>query len=144
MESPVVPWACLADMAAALRSGRTTPVGLAEAFLARIDALNGPLHAFIAVMPDRSLAEARAAEAQMRAGLDLGHLHGIPYAAKDLFDVRGLATTAGTRLLADNVAQRDCSAVRKLSIAGMTLLGKTHTVQFAFGGIGINHDQGTP
>ena len=139
-----MPWACLADMAAALRSGMTTPVGLAEAFLARIDALNGPLHAFIAVTPDRALAEARAAEAQMRAGLDLGHLHGIPYAAKDLFDVRGLATTAGTRLLADNVAQRDCSAVRKLAIAGMTLLGKTHTVQFAFGGIGINHDQGTP
>lgn len=144
MDSPLVPWACIADMAAALRSGEVTPVKLVEAFLARIDALDGPLHAFIAVTADRALSEARAAEAQMRAGLDLGFLHGIPYAAKDLFDVRDLATTAGTHLLADNIAERDAAAVRKLAIAGMTLLGKTHTVQFAFGGVGINHDQGTP
>jgi len=139
-----VPWGSITDMAAALRSGAVTPVALAEAFLARIEALNEPLHAFIAVTADRTFAEARATEAQMRAGLDLGLLHGIPYAAKDLFDVRGVATTAGTHLLADNIAKQDCVAVRRLAMAGMTLLGKTHTVQFAFGGIGINHDQGTP
>jgi aspartyl-tRNA(Asn)/glutamyl-tRNA(Gln) amidotransferase subunit A len=137
-------WSGIAKLAAALRTGEVTPVKLAELFLARIEALNASMHAFIAVTADRALAEARAAEAQMRAGLDLGGLHGIPYAAKDLFDVRGHATTAGTHLLANNVAQRDCAAVRKLARAGMTLLGKTHTVQFAFGGIGINHDHGTP
>ena len=117
---------------------------LAEAFLERIEALDSHLHAFIAVTADRALAEAKVAEAQLRAGLDLGPLHGIPYAVKDLFNVKGLATTAGTRLLRNNVADHDCIAVRKLATAGMTLLGKTHTVQFAFGGIGINHDLGTP
>lgn len=144
MESRLLPWAKIADLAAALRTGEITPVTLAEAFLARIESLNTPVHAFTTVTADRALAEARAAEAQMRAGLDFGPLHGIPYAVKDLFDVRGSATTAGTHLLANNVAQQDCVAVRKLAVAGMTLLGKTHTVQFAFGGIGINHDQGTP
>jgi aspartyl-tRNA(Asn)/glutamyl-tRNA(Gln) amidotransferase subunit A len=63
---------------------------------------------------------------------------------KDLYDVAGLATTAGTRLLAGNVAASDSAAVRRLTAAGMALVGKTHTVQFAFGGVGINHDHGTP
>lgn len=144
MKSALLQSARIADLAAALRTGEVTPVSLAETFLARIEALNARLHAFSAVTAERALAEARVAEAQLRAGFDLGSLHGIPYAVKDLFDVKGLATTAGTRLLANNVAQRDCAAVRKLAMAGMTLLGKTHTVQFAFGGIGINHDQGTP
>uniref|UniRef100_UPI00397AF003 amidase family protein n=1 Tax=Salmonella sp. SAL4456 TaxID=3159911 RepID=UPI00397AF003 len=71
-------------------------------------------------------------------------LHGIPYAAKDLYDVKGLATGAGTRLLASNAAREDCPVVHKLGAAGMVLLGKTNTVQFAFGGVGINHDLGTP
>ncbi|TAK82399.1 MAG: amidase [Betaproteobacteria bacterium] len=144
MKSALLQSAKIIDLAAALRTGDVTPVSLAEAFLARIEALNARLHAFITVTAERALAEARVAEAQLRAGLDLGYLHGIPYAVKDLFNVKGLATTAGTRLLANNVAERDCAAVRKLAMAGMTLVGKTHTVQFAFGGIGINHDQGTP
>src|SRR4051812_8905927 len=101
MDRCIGPWSCIAHMATALRSGEVTPVKLAESFLARIENLNAPLHAFIEVTPDRALAEARVAEAQMRAGLDLGYLHGIPYAAKDLFDVRGLPTTAGTHLLSD-------------------------------------------
>jgi aspartyl-tRNA(Asn)/glutamyl-tRNA(Gln) amidotransferase subunit A len=77
-------------------------------------------------------------------GRDLGPLHGIPYAAKDLFDVRGVPTTGGTHLLASNVARGDSAAVRRLSQAGMALLGKNHTIQFAYGMTGINTDQGTP
>jgi aspartyl-tRNA(Asn)/glutamyl-tRNA(Gln) amidotransferase subunit A len=144
MNSALRESARIADLAAALRTGELTPVRLAELFLARMEALDRRVHAFIAVTADRALAEAHVAEAQLGAGLDLGPLHGIPYAVKDLFDVKGLATTAGTRLLADNVAKRDSTTVRKLATAGMTLLGKTHSVQFAFGGLGINHDQGTP
>jgi len=64
--------------------------------------------------------------------------------AKDLYDVAGLPTTAGARLLADNVPEADCTVVDRLTRAGMVLLGKTITVQFAFGGAGINTDQGTP
>jgi aspartyl-tRNA(Asn)/glutamyl-tRNA(Gln) amidotransferase subunit A len=134
----------ITELAAQLRSGGLSAVKLAETALERIAALDGRLHAFIALTRERALAEARAAEALLRGGHDLGPLHGIPYAAKDLFDVAGVATTAGTRLLAGNVAAQDAPAIRRLSAAGMVLVGKTHTVQFAFGGVGINHDHGTP
>ncbi|MBI2206463.1 MAG: amidase [Candidatus Rokubacteria bacterium] len=144
MTETALEFATVADMAARLRAGALGPVKLAETFLDRIAALDKRLHAFIGVTRDRALAEARAAETRLRAGVDVGPLHGIPYAVKDLYDVKGAPTTAGTRLLAGNLAARDSAAVRRLGAAGMVLLGKTHTVQFAFGGVGINHDHGTP
>lgn len=134
----------IAELSRRIRSGGLSPVQLTETLLERIEKLNPKLHAFMSVNPERALNEARSAEAALMGGQDLGPLHGIPYAVKDLYDVRGEATTGGTRLLEDNIAEEDCLAVRKLSQAGMILLGKTHTVQFAFGGVGINHDQGTP
>jgi aspartyl-tRNA(Asn)/glutamyl-tRNA(Gln) amidotransferase subunit A len=139
-----VEFTTIAALGAQFRSGALGPVQAAEATLARMAALDKHLHAFIAVTAERALAEARAAETLLRGGHDLGPLHGMPYAVKDLYDVAGQPTTAGTRLLAGNVATRDCAAVRRLSAAGMVLVGKTHTVQFAFGGVGINHDLGTP
>jgi aspartyl-tRNA(Asn)/glutamyl-tRNA(Gln) amidotransferase subunit A len=144
MSDTPLPYRTITELGAAIRRGELSPVALTEALLARIEALDPALHAFLAVTRDRALAEARAAEAALRGGQDRGPLHGIPYVAKDLFDVKGQATTAGTRLLAGNVAARDGAVIRKLAAAGMVLLGKTHTVQFAFGGVGINHDQGTP
>src|SRR3989449_164624 len=143
METPLE-FATITELAAQIRAGAVSPVKLAEASLDRIRALDKRLHAFIAVSADRALAEARAAETLLKHGHDLGPLQGVPYAVKDLYDVKGIATTAGTRLLHDNVAAVDCSAVRRLASAGMVLVGKTHTVQFAFGGVGINHDYGTP
>ena len=144
MSQDVFGFETITSLAARFRSGSLSPFAVTEQFLDRIGALDGGLHAFLEVTRDRALAEARAAELALRGGLDLGPLHGIPYAAKDLFDVKGVPTTVGTRLLATNVASEDCAAVRRLAASGMVLLGKTHTVQFAFGGVGINHDQGTP
>jgi aspartyl-tRNA(Asn)/glutamyl-tRNA(Gln) amidotransferase subunit A len=144
MRDPALAFSSVTELAATIRAGALSPVALTEALLDRIAALDGRLHAFITVTRDRALAEARAAELALRGGQDLGPLHGIPYAAKDLFDVRGVPTTAGTRLLAGNVAREDAAVVRRLAGAGMVLVGKTYTVQFAFGGVGVNHDQGTP
>jgi aspartyl-tRNA(Asn)/glutamyl-tRNA(Gln) amidotransferase subunit A len=143
MDSPLA-FSTIPELAGRIRAGALSPVALTEALLDRIERLDGKLHAFITMSRDRALAEARAAEAALEGGQDLGPLHGIPYAAKDLYDVKGLPTTAGTRLLKDNVAAADCAVVRKLAGAGMVLLGKTHTVQFAFGAVGLNHDYGTP
>ncbi|HVY05506.1 MAG TPA: amidase [Burkholderiales bacterium] len=134
----------IATLAEGIANGRLSPVRIAEALLSRTDSLDKRLHAFIRVMPDHALAQARAAELAIKTGASLGPLHGIPYAAKDLFDVKGIPTTAGTRLLENNVAGKNSTIVQKLAEAGMTLLGKTHTVQFAFGAPGINHDHGTP
>jgi aspartyl-tRNA(Asn)/glutamyl-tRNA(Gln) amidotransferase subunit A len=115
-----------------------------EHLLARVEALDARLHAFRLVPRERALAAARAAELTLRAGQDAGPLHGIPYAVKDIIDVAGLPTTAGSNLLLDNIAAADATVVQRLNQAGMVLLGKAHTVQFAFGAPGINHHHGTP
>ena len=80
----------------------------------------------------------------MAAGQYLGPLHGIPIALKDLIDVSGLPTTGGSLLYRENVPTRDATVARRLWEAGAVLLGKTHMVEFAFGGTGINHHYGTP
>lgn len=127
-----------------IRGGELSPVELTRGLLDRVSELDGALGAFQLVTAERALSTARAAEEALGAGQDLGPLHGIPYAAKDLFDVAGLPTTAGTRLLADNVAEADAGVVARLARAGMILVGKTKTVQFAYGGAGVNNDLGTP
>jgi aspartyl-tRNA(Asn)/glutamyl-tRNA(Gln) amidotransferase subunit A len=137
-------WQTISALSQSMRGGALSPVELAEHCLQRLEALDGTLHAFRLVTRERALAMARAAELARRAGQDVGPLHGIPYAVKDLFDVKGLPTTAGSNLLQDNIATADASAVRRLEQAGMILLGKTNTVQFAYGGVGINHHHGTP
>jgi aspartyl-tRNA(Asn)/glutamyl-tRNA(Gln) amidotransferase subunit A len=144
MSTSAQEFATITELAGQIRAGAVSPVKLAEATLDHIAALDRRLHAFIAMTRERAMAEAHAAETLLRGGHDLGPLHGIPYAVKDLYDVKGLATTAGTRLLDGNIAAQDAAAVRRLAAAGMVLVGKTHTVQFAFGGVGINHDHGTP
>lgn len=143
---PEVPlhYQTIAELAQQIQTRTLSPVALTEHFLARIAALDGTLGAFRLVLTERARAEAEAAEAALRAGRSVGPLHGIPYALKDLFDVRGAPTTAGSNLLADNIAAEDAFAVSRLAQAGMILLGKTITVQFAFGGVGINHHHGTP
>jgi aspartyl-tRNA(Asn)/glutamyl-tRNA(Gln) amidotransferase subunit A len=134
----------ITDLGRQMRRGAFTPLDLAEDYLARIETFDARLHAFRLVTRERALAAARAATLALEAGQDLGPLHGIPYAAKDLFDVRGTPTTAGSNLLLDHVAAQDAAVITRLTQAGMVLLGKTHTVQFAYGGVGINHDHGTP
>lgn len=134
----------LTQLGALIRSGALSPVALTERLLARIGQFDGALGAFRLVLRDRALAQAKAAEAALKAGVDLSPLHGLPYVAKDLFDVRGFPTTAGTHLLAGAIAAHDSAVTSKLERAGMVLLGKTNTVQFAYGGVGINTDLGTP
>ncbi len=134
----------ISELGRSLRAGSLSPVELTEHLLDRTERLDGKLNSYRHLARERALAEARAAEIAIRAGQDLGPLHGIPYAAKDLYDAKGLPTSAGTHLLDNAIADEDSTAVRKLAQAGMILTGKTNTVQFAYGGVGINHDHGTP
>jgi len=134
----------LRELSDAIHAGRIGPLELTRQFLERIDRLNGTLKAYSCVTRERALAEADAAEAAIRCGDSRGPLHGIPYAVKEHFDVRGVPTMVGTPLLADNIAAEDSMAVRKLGEAGMVLLGKTHSVQLGCGTTGINQQLGTP
>ena len=134
----------IAELASAYRTRSLSPLEVTDHLLERIDRLEPSLHAFVGLCPERARAAARAAGETLAGGNHAGPLTGIPYAAKDLFDVAGMATGAGSHLLEDNIAARDAAVIGRLSAAGMVLIGKTHTVQFAYGGVGLNTDLGTP
>lgn len=125
----------LAEASAAIAAGTTTPTALTEAALARIAALEPRLNAFITLAADRARASAAKAEAEIKAGRRRGPLHGIPYALKDIYDAAGLPTTAHSRVLGlENVATEDATTTRLLEEAGMVLVGKLATHEFARGG----------
>jgi aspartyl-tRNA(Asn)/glutamyl-tRNA(Gln) amidotransferase subunit A len=134
----------ITELAQRIRAKQLSPVELAQHYLSRIESLQPKLNAFQSVFSERAMDQARVAEMALAAGHDLGPLHGVPYAAKDLFDVKGCPTSVGTHLLEANIAEENATVIESLSRAGMILLGKTHTVQFAYGGVGINHHTGTP
>ena len=137
-------WQTIRQLSEQIHNGRLSPVDLMEHLLGRVESLDERLHSFRLVSRERAIAGAQASELALRAGRDAGPLHGIPYAAKDIVDVQGLPTTAGSPLLEDAIAGSDATVVRRLNQAGMVVLGKTHTVQFALGAPGVNHDHGTP
>ncbi|WP_454763745.1 amidase [Cupriavidus campinensis] len=133
-------------LAASLAAGRTTSVALTEDALARIDrhARAGGT-AFMHVDADGALAQARAADQARAAGLVASPLAGLPVSIKDLFDVRGQVTRAGSKALDGAApAQADASAVARLRAAGAVLIGRTNMSEFAFSGLGLNPHYGTP
>src|SRR4029077_20091702 len=116
---------------------KVSPVELTTACLARIDRLNPSLDAFITIMAESALAQAREAEAEVKRGNWRGPVHGVPIALKDLFDTAGGRTTAGSGVFKDRVPTEDAEVVRRLKAAGAVLLGKTNMHEFAFGGSSI-------
>ena len=136
-------FADLQTLGGALRRGEVSPVELTQYYLERIDRLDGAYNAYLHVDPERSLAAARAAEATLAAGDDLGPLHGVPLALKDLIDVAGMPTMGGTIVYRD-LPERDAAVTHRLRQAGAVILGKTHQVELAFSGIGTNSHHGTP
>ena len=101
--------------------------------LQRIEAGNPRLNAFIAVLADEARRQARAADRELAAGHDRGALHGVPISVKDLLDMRGLPTTAASRVRDGHVADRDAPAIAHLRQAGAVIVGKTNLHEFAFG-----------
>jgi aspartyl-tRNA(Asn)/glutamyl-tRNA(Gln) amidotransferase subunit A len=123
-----------AELAARIRDRRLSPVELVREYLDRIDRLDGTLHAYITVCRDEALADAERAERAIARGETVGPLHGIPFAVKDQIDAAGTRTTAGSKLLADNVSKDDAPVVTRLRAAGGILLGKLNLTEFALGG----------
>src|SRR5437016_5507977 len=117
-----------------LKRRELSPVELTRAFLDRIEAVDSKLQAYITVLPQRAMATARAAEAEMLRGEYRGPLHGIPIALKDLYDTRGIRTTASSRVLADRIPREDATTTARLEAAGSILLGKLAMHEFALGG----------
>ena len=116
-----------------LRAREITAEQITDACLQRIEAENPRLNAFITVMADDARRRARQADRDLAAGRDHGPLHGVPLSVKDLFDIRGVPTTAASRVRNGHVADRDAPAMTHLAQAGAVFVGKTNLHEFAFG-----------
>ncbi|MBB3001868.1 aspartyl-tRNA(Asn)/glutamyl-tRNA(Gln) amidotransferase subunit A [Paraburkholderia tropica] len=144
--TPLAPFPPLAQLAADLAAGRTTSRALAETALARIaDPAGQGATVFTHVDAERVRAAADAHDRLRAAGTVLSPLAGIPVSVKDLFDVQGEVTRAGSTALAGAApAEADAPVVARLRRAGALLIGRTNMSEFAFSGLGLNPHYGTP
>ncbi|MFO1141685.1 MAG: AtzE family amidohydrolase [Amaricoccus sp.] len=142
MTDPLGPWATAAGIAAAVAAREVTATAVAEAALARIAATNPRINAFTDVTAERALREAAARDAAIDAGQPAGALAGVPFAVKNLFDVAGLTTRAGSEINRDlPPATRDGFLVRRMHAAGAVLVGALNMGEYAYDFTGENaHD----
>ena len=137
-------WATVAELSRAFGERALSPVAAVDALLERIRKRDPALHAYIAVYETDARLAAEAADRAIRAGHRVGPLHGVPIALKDLVDMQGRVTTGGSKVWADRVSPVTATLAERLIAAGMIVIGKTHTVEFAMGSFGTNTHLGTP
>jgi aspartyl-tRNA(Asn)/glutamyl-tRNA(Gln) amidotransferase subunit A len=121
-----------------IKDRRISSVDLIEICLQRIKKFNPSLDAFITVLEEFSYKDAEIADRQIKQGLDLGPLHGIPFSIKDMFYAKGVRCTAGSRIMADYISEMDATSVSKMKQAGGILIGTNNLNEFASGITGIN------
>jgi aspartyl-tRNA(Asn)/glutamyl-tRNA(Gln) amidotransferase subunit A len=124
----------ISELSRRIRQKEVSPVEITRECLRQIERLNPRLNAFITVMGESALAEARAAEEEISRGHWRGPLHGIPIAVKDLIDTAGVRTTSASALHKDRVPREDAEVVRRLREAGAVIIGKNNLHEFAYGG----------
>src|SRR5579863_8532456 len=124
----------ISELSRRLRLGEVSPVEITQRCLERIEKLNPALNAFITVLAELAMEEAKMAEAEILNGEWRGPLHGIPIAVKDLIDTAGVWTTAASALYKDRIPLKDAEVVRRLRVAGAVIIGKNNLHEFAYGG----------
>lgn len=124
----------IAEAARRIAAKEISPVEFMKDRLAKAEALNPAIHAFIRFTPELALAQAQAAEARQMAGALKGPLDGIPIAHKDIYETAGIPTTGHSRVLEHHIPKADAAAVRAWAEAGAVMLGKLATHEFAWGG----------
>lgn len=136
----------IAEILTALDTGQTTAAALLDTALERAkDGSGEGARVFTALMEDSARAEAAASDGLRKAGVPPRPLDGLPISVKDLFDVKGAVTTAGSKVLASEApAEADAPVIARLRAAGAVLVGRTNMTEFAFSGLGINPHYGTP
>lgn len=125
-----------------IRKREVSPVEVVKAHLARVEALEPALNSFITLLPEQAMEEARVAEHEIESGQYRGPLHGIPIGLKDLFYVKGVPNTSGSKIFDHFIPDYDSTLALKLREAGAILLGKLNLHQFAYGPTGENPDYG--
>jgi aspartyl-tRNA(Asn)/glutamyl-tRNA(Gln) amidotransferase subunit A len=138
------PYSSLAELGEALARGECSALDIANLYLERIRQADPVLGAFVHVDEEAVRLQARASDLRRAAGHALGPLDGLPIALKDLCEIEGQPTSCGSQAWAGRRSAVTAAVVRRLRQAGMVILGKTHMVEFAFGGWGTNPYLGTP
>ena len=131
-------------LSAAIADGSLTSADIVECCLQRIATHDEKLHAFVTVYADEARLAAKAADQAIKSGHSLGPLHGIPIALKDIIDMEGRITTGGSQVWRQRISPTTATVAQRLIGAGMIVIGKTHSVEFAMGGWGTNTHMGTP
>ncbi len=137
-------WLSAAELGRKIGNGEIDPVALTETYLGAIREHRHADRIYARLTESRAIAEAAAASARAKAGLRRGPLDGVPIGWKDLFDTAGIATEAGSALLRERVPGRDARVLQNATAAGLICLGKTHTSELAFSGLGLNPITQTP
>src|SRR5436853_2821489 len=137
-------WATVVELSRAFGARTLSPVDAVDALMKRIGARNPALHAYIAIYESEARLAAEAADRAIKSGHRVGPLHGVPIALKDLIDLQGRVTTGGSKVWINRVSPTTATLAERLIAAGMIVLGKTHTVEFAMGSWGTNTHTGTP
>ncbi len=138
-----IPFLSVAELGRLIRSREVSPVEATEAYLERIDRIDGQVNSYITVCHEEARQAAREAEQAIASGQYRGPLHGVPVAVKDQFDTAGIRTTYGSALEWDHVPSEDAVVVAKLKEAGAVLLGKLNLSEFALGE-SFHHPGGQP
>jgi aspartyl-tRNA(Asn)/glutamyl-tRNA(Gln) amidotransferase subunit A len=123
----------IAEASELLKKGEFTSVELTQACLDRIKEKEPEIHAFITVTPDYALKKAREADKRLKENKDTTPLTGIPYSIKDVYNTKGIQTTAGSKILEGHISQYNATVHQKLEDAGAILVGKTNCDPFGFG-----------
>ena len=143
MDKVDIPFLSATELSVLIERKEVSPVEAVEAYLERIDRVDGMLNSYVTVCRDEALKAAHDAERAIARGEYLGPMHGVPIAVKDQFYTKGIRTTAGSKILWDFVPDEDATVVANLKRAGAVLLGKLNLSEFALGD-SFHHPAGTP
>ena len=134
----------IAELSESFREGSIKPSEITEFYLNNIAKKDSEIQSYQEVYIESATMTSKAADKAMSLGQRLGPFHGIPFVLKDIYDVQGEITTSGSKVFANKVAETTSTMAKRLLAAGGVLLGKSKTVEFAFGGWGTNQNMGTP
>ncbi len=143
MDKSQIPFLSATELSGLIQSREVSPVEATEAYLERIEAVDGQLNSYITVCGDEALAQARQAEEDIAAGRHVGPMHGIPVAVKDQFNTQGILTTNGSTIHGSFVPDEDATVIANLKQAGAVLLGKLNMSEYASGDA-FHHPYGRP
>ena len=143
MDKSQIPFLSATELSGLIQSREVSPVEATQAYLERIEAVDGQLNSYITVCGDEALAQARQAEEDISAGRYAGPMHGIPVAVKDQFNTQGILTTNGSTIHGNFVPDEDATVIANLKRAGAVLLGKLNMSEYASGDA-FHHPYGRP